>query len=505
MDSVNSNMIGNLISSIVAQRFNLDPMYSVLITTLVSSYLIKATLPSFSTAYICYSLVFLITLAGFLVYYLWPRKHDSKYTQIRTYRWEDINVVRFMMTKHPEFYTKEYDMVIGNPEARQLEDLVLPDDDKIEFNDKIHDVKGYITAEYNDTTTTTTNSAQEKISKKNFYLVLAVEKGGKYNCYQYLAEMEKHKKAITEQEDEMELFMVKVMGKTDRSGNREDSCHHEITMYDGPSENHDERYEKYMKSYFSKHRDELWTYISNVHFHPEKFSIFGQEARCNLLIYGPPGSGKSTFVYRLAMALGRHIVSVDITALSHDRTEVYKVIQKPMINEYFCEPKEFIVLLEEFDITVKHLKEKNQRPDINSFLKAKYSPKEKKEDNGIVLPPLYSRSTREFELEDLLEILQGPVPIKQSIIIATTNKYDEIREMCPALFRPGRLTPIKFDYMNWESLQNMSQYYFKRPLTLEKQHEINIPTSEIVELALNASLYNSGFDKFQSELKEKLS
>ena len=54
----------------------------------------------------------------------------------------------------------------------------------------------------------------------------------------------------------------------------------------------------------------------------------------------------------------------------------------------------------------------------------------------------------EFQLEDLLEILQGPVPREGQIIIATTNKFDEIKNECPALFRPGRLTPIEFGSNN---------------------------------------------------------
>ncbi len=42
----------------------------------------------------------------------------------------------------------------------------------------------------------------------------------------------------------------------------------------------------------------------------------------------------------------------------------------------------------------------------------------------------YTKKTcDQFCIRDLLEIFQGPVPFESSIMIATTNKYDEIKEL----------------------------------------------------------------------------
>jgi hypothetical protein len=419
-----------------------------------------------------------------------------------------------MMKKHPEFYTKEYDMVIGNPECRDLEEFYVPQEEvKVHFDDKIHKVVGYITMDFSEFTREEGGGSNSKsVQKKAYFLSIFLKKGQGVNCDQYMQMLERYKKKCNDDTDELNLYMVKIMGCSNSDGSRKDSYKHEVEMYDGPRDNHEERYNKYMMSFFSKNRDILWKYFYNLQFHPDKFSNFGQEARCNLLLHGPPGTGKSTFVYRLAMSLGRHIVSVDITAISNERTEVYKVIQTPIINDEWCEPREFIVLLEEFDIAVKHLNDKNKRPDMSKLFgprkRKKTETKETKEtketdeiDDVLIS---YSRSTREFELEDLLEILQGPVPIRGSIIIATTNKYKEISEICPALFRPGRLTPVEFGYMTWDALQEMSVHYFKKELSFEPLEEINVPTSQIVELALNASLYEEGFDKFETELQKIL-
>ena len=44
-------------------------------------------------------------------------------------------------------------------------------------------------------------------------------------------------------------------------------------------------------------------------------------------------------------------------------------------------------------------------------------------------------------LTDLLTVFQGAVPVEGCIIIAMTNKYEELTELCPTLFRAGRFVP----------------------------------------------------------------
>ena len=55
----------------------------------------------------------------------------------------------------------------------------------------------------------------------------------------------------------------------------------------------------------------------------------------------------------------------------------------------------------------------------------------------------------ELNIGDLLGIIQGILPLTH-IIIATTNKYEHIKESCPALFRYGRLEPMYMDLFDEE-------------------------------------------------------
>ncbi len=100
---------------------------------------------------------------------------------------------------------------------------------------------------------------------------------------------------------------------------------------------------------------------------------------------------------------------------------------------------------------------------------------------------------------DLLELFQGVVSPPNRIIIATTNHYEEIRNSLPALFRPGRLSQIEFKYLTWDLLNELSQYYFQKPMTI-KPIEITIPTSQITEVALKHQL-SGNHDSFQAELQ----
>lgn len=101
-----------------------------------------------------------------------------------------------------------------------------------------------------------------------------------------------------------------------------------------------------------------------------------------------------------------------------------------------------------------------------------------------------------LRMSDLLELFQGAVPIKKRMIIATTNNFEHIKNIIPALFRPGRLTPLKFDHLNWASFCDLCNYHYKEIPT--DPFVIKIPTSQLVELVAKHNLFSS----FIAEIKE---
>ena len=510
MNGMNSNMIGNIVSQIAVNKFQLDMSYSIVISMMVSSMLMgintEALSSITSTAVASVGVLVIGIYLGSIMYKRWNKVDKSteiQYKHVKIYQSDKCGALRHMMKTHPEFYTRDYDMEIGNPKFNTMTRHYIPEiNTKVYFTDTKFGVKGYV--RFEEDKVTTQEGSNQKVTAIRC-MAIYLEKDATIQCDEYLEKLEKYYSQSLFVSDRMTLWSVKIMarkfGKDSEKGN--DEINHYVQMYTGPKDNHEERHQKWFSSYFSPHKDRLWKYLSSVHYRPEVFHQFGQGARCNLLLHGPPGTGKSTFVYRLAMSLGRHIVSLDLTALGDDRTKIYQVVQRPTIQDRKMTPDQYIVLLEEFDIAVTHLKEKNKRPDYSAmYAMKKYSIVADSKDE---VPSVYTRSTREFELEDLLEILQGPVPLEGSIIIATTNKYEEIKNICPALFRPGRLTPVEFGYLDWASLQEMSRHYFKKELTFGPIDEITISSSEIIELAMAATFKGEkGFEFFENALKGKL-
>jgi hypothetical protein len=176
-------------------------------------------------------------------------------------------------------------------------------------------------------------------------------------------------------------------------------------------------------------------------------------------------------------------------------------------------------MLEEFDISIKEIdaRSKIKKKRENAWLKYMASKcdnddielfqekksdvdnKDNKKDKDTI-----SSEDGEYNIRDLLEIFQGPIPFDGMIMIATTNKFDEIKEICPELFRPGRLTPIYFGYINKDTLQEISLFYFNRKITSYIPENMIIPTSQIIELALEAKsqniLPNAQFNFFINKL-----
>jgi hypothetical protein len=271
----------------------------------------------------------------------------------------------------------------------------------------------------------------------------------------------------------------------------------------------------------------------------------------NLLLYGKPGLGKSTFIYRLATNFKMSILSLDLSLYIDKKKELYSIFygQDYSLTNDGNTGKRYpsdncIIVLEEFDKCIEKLiflesifNYKNNL--INSFFKeyktrnfsSRPQPKKDSKDpnvkyqggdtyedfivneikgeadfqtikeinmyankvnivdsfsNNIIRNINDNNKSQILRIKDLLELFQGPIPVKDRIIIATTNYYKQIKNSLPALFRPGRLTPIKFSYLDDDTLRELIQYYFKTDYK-ENLPRINSPTSQIIELAIKYS------------------
>jgi len=289
----------------------------------------------------------------------------------------------------------------------------------------------------------------------------------------------------------------------------------------------------YIDSFFHPKKDSLWEMLKTIKLSPEYYYKYGQTPQMNLLLYGPPGTGKSSFAYRIAKALGRNIISLDLRLIKK-KSDLYNILESPTIEGRELSPYQVVYVLDEFDMTVRYLhaqqmkknKEeerwKNQLDEMflpySSKLKGRsyeYSnsdsdsdsdsdssnseksesstkrKKKRRKKRKKKEKPIDYAAPDEIVLQDLLDTLQGPVPVEKRIIIATTNDYEGIRKMCGALFRPGRLTPVLFDTPDKDTMRSIIRYYFGVELDEELEElipdKVNSPTSEIIEICLRAN------------------
>lgn len=223
--------------------------------------------------------------------------------------------------------------------------------------------------------------------------------------------------------------------------------------------------EAIISSYFNNDKVNIINYINNL-------STF------NLMLHGPPGTGKSKLIEVIAKVKERHIISICLK--NHNKYEINDMLSRPMIDNDEYKPKDVIIVLEEFDQSFKYLVDKEET------LKKATTTQEH-----------YSKCRDELYMGDLLEIFQSSIPREGQIIIATSNHFEDMSQTKPALFRPGRLTPLYIGYINQQVFNELVEYYFHVTTDIQLPEDHKIPTSQITEFAL---LANNNYNIFKENM-----
>jgi hypothetical protein len=160
--------------------------------------------------------------------------------------------------------------------------------------------------------------------------------------------------------------------------------------------------------------DALETVIKTVGKSDELRNTYEVNKTVGVLLWGPPGTGKSTIVRYLAMRLKRSLILVG----ADDLNEAINYTK-----ENSRDDSKFIILIEDIDF-----KFVDRRKLAKGNTKSKAN-KDEDDEGGLAMNPMFAQT------DTLFQVLDGVLADSNLMVCATTNYKDRLD---PALIRPGR-------------------------------------------------------------------
>ncbi|KAJ7595072.1 P-loop containing nucleoside triphosphate hydrolase protein [Mycena floridula] len=162
--------------------------------------------------------------------------------------------------------------------------------------------------------------------------------------------------------------------------------------------------------------EDMNTFLESSHF----YSLTGIPHRRGYLLYGHPGTGKSSTIHAMAGELGLEIYSISLASPGIDDYNLQKLISDT--------PSRSILLLEDIDCAFPSREDDDDEPDFDQ--------------NGNPLPKQTIPPRSQVTLAGLLNVLDSITSEEGRITFATTN---HIEMLDPALIRAGRMD-VKVEY-----------------------------------------------------------
>lgn len=210
--------------------------------------------------------------------------------------------------------------------------------------------------------------------------------------------------------------------------------------------------------------------------------------RLNILLHGPPGTGKTSLIKAIAKSMNRSIISVDLSAFDR-KTQLQNLLLIGHASGITHVGESlFIFVIEELDTYIHLLKARTQQKQL-LYMPESYgdgsgsersgggsgsgSERSGSERNGggrQLCPADLERLRNDIDIGTILDILDGTIDTPNRVIIMTTNHVEKLQEMDPAFIRPGRVDLcLLMDNLKPEICIEMVEHHFEVELSMEQK------------------------------------
>lgn len=471
------NNFNNVALNYLSRRFNLDNYgYQLLSSTLITTttYASQINLTDFAPAEIYDHLhgdhIIILIVGGILIYGSYRKISNylkPKYKSIRIENSHNLMTrLSNYMKNFPEYFQTENASICVQGTGNMASIMLYTN--KVYFKDPSFESYGYIKYENK---TKKDPSDDKKIFE---YIVISIYliSSPKFQKKSYLTHMSEQNNIIRKMSTDIQLNYFKLCN----------TMYITNIVYIGTVDDLDKENKILYKTYFSQYKYLIDGFVNNT------------QGCNNIMCYGPPGIGKSRFIYLCSRLLKCNIYSIDLSKYITNKKDLLKLFNGMMISlsanahiEVFTNTQKGIISLDEFDYAVDQIIE--------------YDNLKKKRANSDNPKILESESKDYLKLSDLLELFQGAVPMPNRYIIANTNNFDKIKNLIPALFRPGRMTPIEFKYITWDCLDEITMHYYDKKISCSRSCiNIAVPTSLIIQEIESYSKSKKPFEEFEQHM-----